>query len=225
MFCPNCGFDNPNGTFCGKCGTQLPIQAAPVPQQPMPKGKGKKTLIVAVVAVVIVVAVILAAVLVVLPKATAQSSPQATLNSYLDGSKEQDAAKVVDSTILHFNSTYRSMFISGFANQTITSSMINITVVSMEDIPMAGVPKNITLDVTNFTNAIQSHFGIVVQGSQFVKVTIKQTNSSTDSATATTYLLLSQVDGKWYFDIFVAYSVEDWAADQSISDGGWGLFS
>jgi hypothetical protein len=225
MICPNCGFDNPSGFFCGKCGAQLPVQPAPIPQQPMPKGKDKKTLIMAVVAVVIVVAVILAAVLVVLPKATAQSSPQATLSSYLDGSKEQNAAKVVDSTILHFNSTIRSMFISGFANQTFTSSMINITVVSMQDIPMADVPTNITSDVTNFTDAIQSHFGIVVQASQFVKVTIKQTNISTDPATATTYLLLSQVDGKWYFDIFLAYSAEDWAADQSISDGGWGLFS
>ena len=216
MICPRCGFDNPGGSFCGKCGAQLAVQAAPVYQPPAPKPKSRKMLFIAIIAVVVVVAVVLAAVLVFLPK-TDQSTPQSALTNYLDGAKERDANKLLDSTIFHFDSANRSMYIENMTAQWENMSMDDVTVVSMVDISMSNTPADIKLDVTNLTTNLQKKFGITIQESQFVKATIKENNSADPEIT---YLLLSKVDGKWYFDIFLSYSTEDWAADRSMGDRG-----
>ena len=221
MICPNCGFDNPGGSFCGKCGTPLAVQAASVPQPPTPKPKNKKMMI-AIVAVVVVVVLVLAAVMVILPK-NDQSTPTSALTNYLDGVKGKDAYKIIDSTIMHFDTANRTFLASNLTSQWTNTSMINVTITSSADIPMSSAPANITRDVTNFTNALQKMFSITVQESQFVKVTIKQTNSSTDYYSSTAYLLTSKVDGKWYFDMIVSYTPSDWAKDRSMNDVGWGF--
>ena len=89
---------------------------------------------------------------------------------------------------------------------------------------MSNVPADIKVDVTNFTNALQKAYSITIQNSQFEKITWKQTNSSTDSFTSTAYSLFSNVDGKWYFDLYVSYTPEEWAADRSMTDKGWDYF-
>ncbi len=216
MICPRCGFDNPGGSFCGKCGAQLAVQATPVYQPPAPRPKSRKMIFIAIIAVVVVVAVVLAAVLVFLPK-TDQSTPQSALTNYLDGAKERDANKLLDSTIMRFDTANRSMYIENMTAQWENMSMDNVTVVSMVDISMSNTPADIKLDVTNLTTNLQKKLGITIQESQFVKATIKETSSSDPE---TTYLLLSKVDGKWYFDILLSYSTEDWAADRSMGDRG-----
>jgi hypothetical protein len=215
MICPKCGFDNPGGSFCGKCGSPLPAQSAPVYQPPAPKPKNKKMLMMAIAAVVVVIVVVLAAVFVFMPKASSQSAPQSTLSTFLDGASSNDAAKLIDATILHFDTANRSLYLSSMTGANIT--MYDVEIISMEDIPVSSAPADIKKDVTNFTNAIQAHFGITIQESQFVKATVKNTS---DSDTMTSYLLLSKVDGKWYFDIFANYLADDWAKDRSMGDKG-----
>jgi hypothetical protein len=216
MICPKCGLDNPSGSFCGKCGASLADQANPVPQPPAPKPKNKKVMIVAIVAVVVVLVLVLAAVMVMLPK-NSQSTPESALTNYLDGVRQKDAYKIIDSTIMHFDTTNRSYLASNLTAQWTNTSLINITITNMEDISMSNVPANITRDVTNFTNSLQKMFSITVEESQFVKVTVKQTNSSTDSFSSMAYLLTSKVDGKWYFDMVVSYTPSEWAKDLSMS--------
>jgi hypothetical protein len=201
----------------------MAVPAAPVYQPPAPRPKSKKTLMIAIVAVVLVVVVVLAAVMFVLPKA-AQSTPGSALNAYFDGTKERDAAKIIDCTIMHFDTTNRSLFITSLTDQLENLSEFNVSLVSMEDISMSNVPADIKLDSMNFTTALQNRFLITIQDSQFVKVTIKQTNSSTDSYTSTTYVLLIKVDGKWYLNIYANYSLSDWATDRSMSDRGYSPF-
>jgi hypothetical protein len=223
MICPKCGFENPNGGFCGNCGSVLPVEPASIYQPPTPKRKGKKMLMVAIVAVIVVVAVVLAAVMFVLPKGS-QSSPSAAIDAYFDGVKSHDAAKMVDSTVMHFDTANRSILLSSLNISSSNMAMTNITIVSTEDISTSDVPADIKLDVTNFTNALQKAYSITIQDSQFEKITIKQTNSSTDSFSSTAYVLFSKVDGKWYFDLYVSYSEAEWEADRSMTDKGWGYF-
>jgi len=218
MICPNCGFDNPSGSFCGKCGASISA-GTPAAQAPMPKPKGKKTLFVAIAAIVIVVAVVLAAVLVFLPK-TDQANPEAALTGYFDGAKNHDAIRIVDSTIMHFDTANRSLLISSLNSSWSNMTFNNVTITNTEAISSSSVPADIKLDVTNFTNYLQNKFQLTVQESQFLKVTMTQTNSSTDSYSATTYTLFSKIDGKWYFDIYVSYSTIEWAADRSYGDRG-----
>jgi hypothetical protein len=214
MICPKCGFDNPGGSFCGKCGSPLQAQSAPVYQPPAPKPKNKKMLM-ALAAVVVVIVVVLAAVFVFMPKASSQSTPQATLTTFLDGASSKDPAKLIDATILHFDTANRSLYISSMSGANI--SMYDVDIVKMEDIPVTSAPTDIKKDVVNFTTSIQTHFGITIQESQFVKATVK---NSSDSITMTSYLLLSKVDGKWYFDLFGNYLADDWANDRSMGDRG-----
>jgi hypothetical protein len=223
MFCPNCGFDNPGGSFCGKCGSPLPAQAASIYQPPTPKRKGKKMLMIAIVAMVIVVAVVMAAVLVILPKAS-ESTPESAMINYFNGVKEKDANKTLDSTILHFDSVNRTGHLNNFTQSTANMSFANITITGTEDISMSRVPADIKLDATNFTNTLQKYIKSTIQESQFVRMTMKWTNSSTDSYSQSTYQLVSKIDGKWYFDIYVSYTTADWTADRSMADKGWGFF-
>jgi hypothetical protein len=216
IICPKCGFDNPIGSFCGNCGSALPAQPASIYQPPTPKRKGKKMIMVAIVAVIVVVAVVLAAMMFVLPKAS-QSSPSVAIDTYFDGVKSHDAAKIVDSTIMHFDTANRTILMNSFNLSWANMTMTNITIVSTEDISMSNVPADIKVDVTNFTNAFQKAYSITIQDSQFEKITIKQANSSTDSFSSTAYLLFSKVDGKWYFDIYVSYTPAEWAADRSMT--------
>ena len=174
-------------------------------------------MIVAVVAIVVVLVLVLAAVMVLLPK-NSQSTPESALNSYADGVQLKDAYKIIDSTIMHFDSANRTNLASNLTAQWTNTSLINITITNMEDISMSNVPANITRDVANFTNSLQKRFSITVEESQFVKVTVKQTNGSTDSTNLTTYLLTSKVDGKWYFDMIVNYTPSEWAKDLSMSE-------
>ena len=224
MICPKCGFDNPSGSFCGQCGSPLPAQSSPVYQPPTPKRNSNKMLMVAIVAIVIVVAVVLAAVMFVLPK-TAQSSPEATMETYFDGAKNHNAAQILDSTVMHFDTANRSLLISDLNSSWSNMNVTNVEIVSSEGISNSNVPADIKLDVTNFTTAVQNAYHITIQESQFQKVTVKWTNSSTDSYTSTSYVLFSKVDVKWYFDIIVSYSVDDWAADRSKSDQGVRYYS
>jgi len=219
MICPKCGFDNPNGSFCGKCGTALPQQSAPFYQPPAPKPKNNKKLLVAVAALVVVVVVVLAAVFVLTPKAASpgQSSAQSTLNTFLDGATSNNAAKLIDSTILHFDTANRALYLSAFSGANI--SMYDVQVMSMQDVSVSSAPADIKKDVTNFTTAIQNKFGITIQESQFVKATVR---NSSQSESMTSYLLLSKVNGTWYFDIFANYSDDDWAKDRSMGDRGEG---
>jgi hypothetical protein len=223
MICPKCGFDNPIGSFCGNCGSALPAQPASIYQPPTPKRKGKKMLTVAIVAVIVVVAVVLVSVMFVLPKGS-QSSPSAALDTYLDGVKSHDAAKIVDSSIMHFDTANRTILMSSFNLSWSNMTTTNITIISTEDISMSNVPADIKVDVTNFTNALQNAYSITIQDSQFEKITIKQTNSSTDSFNSTDYVLFSKVDGKWYLDLSVSYTQAEWAADRSMTDKGWSYF-
>ncbi len=215
MICPRCGFDNPGGSFCGKCGAQLAVQIAPLNRPPAPGPRSRKTLFIAIVAVVVVVAVMLAAVLVFLPKAD-QLTPQAALTNYFDGAKEHDANKLVDNMILHFDTANRSRYIENIAAQWGNMAIDNFTVISMEDISMSNTPADIQLDVTNFTTVLRNAFGFTIQESQFVKATTKETKTS---VSVTAYLLFSMVDGKWYYDI-LSYSTDDWAEDRSMGDKG-----
>lgn len=219
MICPNCGFDNPNGSFCGNCGSSLPAQAVSIYQPPTPKRKGKKVLMVAIVAIIVVVAVVLAAMMFVLPKAS-DSTPESAIINYFDGAKAKDANKTLDSTILHFDTANRTGHLNNFTQSTLNVSFANITITGTEDISMSNVPADIKLDATNFTTSIQKYIKSAIQESQFVKVTMKWTNSSTDSYSMSSYQLVSKVDGKWYFDIYVSYSTSDWAADRSMTDKG-----
>ena len=86
------------------------------------------------------------------------------------------------------------------------------------------MPIDIKVDVTNFTNVLQKVYRIAIQDSQFEKVTVKQTNSSTDSFNATAYVLFSKIDGIWYLDLYVSYTPAEWAADRSMTDKGWSYF-
>jgi hypothetical protein len=165
---------------------------------------------------VVVLVLVLAAVMVILPK-NGQSTPESALNSYAEGVQQKDAYKIIDSTIMHFDSANRTNLASNLTAQWTYTSLINITITNMEDISMSSVPANITSDVTNFTNSLQKMFSITVEQSQFVKVTVKQTNSSTDSFSSIAYLLTSKVDGKWYFDMIVSYTPSEWAKDLSMS--------
>jgi hypothetical protein len=222
MICPKCGFDNPGGSFCGNCGESLGGPIVSISQSPRPRSKNKN-LMIAVIAIVIVVVIVLAAVLVILPKDSSKSTPQAALNEYFDGTREHDANKVVDSTIFHFDSANRSLFILNLVNQWASDSTLNISIVSMEDISMSNVPSDIKYDVTNFTTAFQSLFSVTIQESQFVKVTVKLPNSTSNNSI--TYTLLSKIDGKWYFDIYFSYTLYDWIADRSMGDQGRIYFS
>jgi hypothetical protein len=183
-------------------------------------------MVVAIVSVVIVAVLVLAAVMVMLPKAgqEAQSTPESAMSMYLEGAQERNASKMIDSTLMHFDTANRTMFLVLLGAQSTGPIMMNISITGTEEIPMADVPTSIKLDVTNFTTAIQKSYSISVQESQFLKITIKQTNSSTDSYSVTSYMLLSKVDGKWYFDIYVRYSTADWAVDRSMSAKGWGNY-
>jgi hypothetical protein len=203
----------------------LGAQAAPIPD-PSPKPRSKNVLIVAVVAVIVVVALVLAAVLVALPSSSqaAQSTPESTMNMYLDGIRQHNATKMIDSTLMHFDAANRSTFINSLGSQSTGNYLSNISIVSMDAIALSDVPVKIEKDMTNFTTVIQKVYKVTVQESQFLKVTIKQTGSSGDSNSSTAYLLLSKVDGKWYFDLYVSYSAEDWAADRSMSEKGWGNY-
>ena len=219
MICPKCGFDNPVGTICGNCGTPLAVQAAPVPQPPTPKPKNKNLIIVAVVAVIVVIVLVLATVMFVLPKSSeeAQSSPDAALNMYVDSVMKHNATNFIDSIITHFDTANRTAIINSMSQgSNMTGS--NVTITATEDISPSSVPTDIKSEVTNFTNAIQRVYSISVQDSQFVKVTIKFTNSSTDSYSQTEYVLCSKVAGKWYVDPYISYSTTDWGADRSMSD-------
>jgi hypothetical protein len=220
MICPKCGYDNPGGGYCQKCGSPLPAQSAPVYQPPTPKRKGKKMLIGAILAVVVVVAVILVAVMFVLPKA-AQTSPQAAMDAYFDGVKNHNAAQIIDSTVMHFDTANRSKLMSELNSSWDSITMTDVEIVSSEQISMSDIPADIKLDMTNYTMALENIYQITIQESQFQKVTIKQSNSSTDTNTSTTYVLFTKVDGKWYLSIYVNYSLADWAADRSMSDKGY----
>ena len=221
MICPKCGFDNPNGSFCGNCGESLGGPIVSVSRSPRPRSKSKNMIIV-IVAIFTVVAVVLAAVMVMSPKDSTQSSPSTAIDTYLDGVKSHDAAKMVDSTVMHFDTANRSIIMNSLNISWSNGAMANITIVSMEDISMSNVPADIKLDVTNFTNALQKAYSINIQDSQFEKITYKQTNSSTDSFTLSAYSLFSKVDGKWYFDLYVGYTQAEWAADRSMTDMGLG---
>ena len=192
------------------------INADPVPQSPEPKPKSKKIMITAIVAVVVALVLVLAAVMVILPK-NSQSTPDSALSSYADGVQQKDAYKIIDSTIMHFDPANRTDLASNLTAQWTNTSLINITITNMEDISNSNVPANITRDVSNFTNSLQKKFSISVEDSQFVKVTVKQTNSSTDSFSSMAYLLTSKVDGKWYFDMIVSYTLSEWANDISMT--------
>lgn len=161
---------------------------------------------------------VLAAVFFVMPKASSQSTPQSTLNTFLDDAKSNDATKMIDATILHFDTANRSVYIGSMTSGYI--AMYHVEVISMEDVPVSSAPADIKMDVTNFTAVFQTLYGITIQDSQFVKVTVK---NSSDSTTVTSYMLLSKVDGKWYFDIFM-YLSDDWAKDRSMGDQGMSFF-
>jgi uncharacterized membrane protein YvbJ len=223
MICPNCGFENPDGSFCGNCGSSLPAHAASIYQPPTPKRKGKKVLMVAVIAIIVVVAVVLAAVMFVLPK-DSQSSPSAAIDTYFEGVNDHDAARIMDSTIMHFDTANRTILMNSFNSSWSNMVSANITVISTEDVSTSNVPVDIKVDVTNFTNVLQKVYKIAIQDSQFEKITVKQTNSSTDSFSSTAYVLFSKVDGKWYLDLYVSYTPAEWAADRSMADKGWSYF-
>lgn len=84
------------------------------------------------VAVIVVVAVVLAAVMFVLPK-DSQSSPSAAIDTYFEGVNDHDAAKLVDSTIMHFDTANRTIIISSFNSSWSNMIGANITLIGTED--------------------------------------------------------------------------------------------
>jgi ABC-type amino acid transport substrate-binding protein len=176
--------------------------------------------------VIVVAAAVLAVVLTVSlngDQSAQQSTPESALRNYMDGVKEQNATKMVDSTDQHFDTVWRNYTIIGW--DTMWSNMSNpwsrMSVTVMDDIPMTEVPTRIKTDVSNMTKAMQMGYNISIQESRFLKVTMITTNSSTDSFTETEYLLFSQVNGRWYFDMSLAYSSSDWVADRSVGSVTW----
>jgi hypothetical protein len=125
---------------------------------------------------------------------------------------------------LHFDTANRSVYIATMSGQGSNMSLSNIKIDHMEAISASDVPADIRRDVTNITPKLERLYNVVIQDSQFVKLTLTQTNSSTDSMTETVFLLVSKIDGKWYYDIFVSYSMDDWMADRSMTDQGRQLF-
>ena len=226
MFCPYCGAESDGGQRCGKCGALLGEQGFPNRQPSAPKRKGKRSLLIAIVAIAVVAAFILAAVLVATPK-TEASTAKATMSAYFEGTKEHNATKMIDCSIMHFDTANRSSLLdnwNGWNFLWLNASATNTSVTDLEEISTPSVPSGIMMDVMNFTDAVQDAYRITIQGSQFVKVTMKQTNSSVDFCSRTTYTLFSMVGGVWYYDIYVSYTTAEWSANCSMGDMGWDNF-
>ena len=218
MRCPDCGFDNIGGNYCANCGGPITPVTPVVPGLPpsRPSKPGSKIGL-KLAAVVVVTLMVMAFTATSNQTPGVSEDPQRTYQHYFEGYLAKNYTQMADCTILHFDPINRSAYLNSTNYSTPTSPDDTVSITSIVSMPQDAVPSCIREDVFNATQAMTSELRVGIQGTAFLKVSIKWTFGDGQVIEDTKFHLMVLIDGNWYLSSYLT-DENRWDNNNSIND-------